>query len=483
MNSSTNPDSRGMVSLAMDSTTAKRLRDTCPISNPVNSEALESPPTPSPEGQYIKTEGEARKIVQDLKLRLNCERAKCGSRTKTTGKPCEHSLNEHNIMAANAIIESLVTLTQSSSNLEVQLLKLANVVHCRQHANKGRMQQRVNDWLMAFPPGDNKTEPAMSVAKKIEEILLKKASNRCLGKARTNRYCLRRLGGQKVQNYQKTINVIVKPDTYLDDSELHYFLEVLQHNSFCSYHVYNQGAEQVAKWKLIIMDLRSESVIPRPDLNISLSSNGGTRLATTTNLHMDTSSSNMARRHSKTLSPDQFWPEEYDNTAFEIVTKPTETGDNELPFQSIQRIQHATLEKTDQAKGYVYAYEVKGNKGFVKIGFTSKCTIEERLSEWTRDCNRLVLPIYPTDPRTAVAVPYAARVEALCHAELRHCNELIYCNACLKQHLEWFQVTTNEAIAVIQKWSNWMWMQPLPYPPSLDLAPDTRVLVKEEDKH
>ncbi|KAL2844339.1 T5orf172 domain-containing protein [Aspergillus pseudoustus] len=466
----------------MDSTTAKSLRDTCSISNLVSYKALESPPTPSHQGQYVRTEGEGCEIVQDLKVRLNCERAKCGSRTKTTGKPCEHSLKEHGIMAANEIIESLVPLTQSSPNLEDQLLKLANVVHCRQHANKGLMQQRVNDWLMAFPLGDDKTKPAMSVAKKIGKTLLDEASDRCLGKAKTNRRCLQKLGGQKVQNYQKTINEIVKPDTYLDDSELHFFLEVLQHNSFCTHHVYHQGAEQVKKWKLIIMSLRGENVIPRPDSNISLSSNGSTRLATTTSRHVDTTRSNLVRRRSKTLSPHQFWPEEHDNTAFEIVAKPTETDDDDLPFQSIQRTLHATLEKTGQAKGYVYAYEVEGNRGLVKIGFTSKDTVEERHREWTWDCNRLVLPIYPTEPQTAVAVPNAARVEALCHAELRHCNVLIYCNACLKQHLEWFQVSSNEAIAVIQKWSNWMWMQPLPYQPSSDLASDS-VLVKDEDEH
>ncbi|KAL4750404.1 hypothetical protein BDW72DRAFT_175836 [Aspergillus terricola var. indicus] len=452
--------------------TSKNLRDALPTSSAVTSKAPESVSILLDQGQYIRTEEETRKDVPDLKVRLNCDRAKCGSRTKTTGKPCNVSLKKHEIVAADAMIESIKPLTQSSPKLVDRLFELAKIVHCSHHASSVLLRQRVNDWITAFPTGDDKTVPVMSVAKKIENILWDGASTYCIGKNKKGSRCRSKMGGQKVQNYQKTINEIVKPVTYLDDSELDFFLQVLQHNSFCFYHISDQGAEQVRKWKLIITNLRSESATPRTYSNTSRLGQGNSQQANTTRCDMDTSGSNTVRRRSRALSPDQFWPEEHDNTPFEIVTKPIDTDDDKP---------HAFLEETDQTKGYVYAYEVKGNKGLVKIGFTSR-TVEERHNEWTLDCNRLVLPIYPVDPRAAVAVPNAARVEALCHAELRQHNFWIYCSACLKQHVEWFKVTPTEAIDLIQKWSNWMWMQPLPYQPSLDLVYNTCTEVKEE-KH
>jgi hypothetical protein len=60
----------------------------------------------------------------------------------------------------------------------------------------------------------------------------------------------------------------------------------------------------------------------------------------------------------------------------------------------------------------------------------------------------------------AVRVPHARRVEALCHAELDHRRIRIYCTACMKQHIEWFEVLAMEVTAVIQKWSRWMSTQP-----------------------
>ncbi|KAL4862456.1 hypothetical protein BDV12DRAFT_207201 [Aspergillus spectabilis] len=482
MKSSTNTDGRRIVSDAIHLTTGKSLHDTVPTLNGVNSETSESPPILLHQGQHIRTEEEARKNVQDLKVRLNCERAKCGSRTKTTGKPCEVPLNKHKITAADARFESLTLLTQSSANLGDELLKLANIVHCRQHADEASVQHRVRDWTMLFPTGDGKVIPVISVAKQIRDILLNGASNHCLGKTKKGSRCRLRIGGQKVQNYRKTINEIVKPDTYLDDSELDFFLQVLRHNSFCFYHLCAQGAEQVKTWRLIITNLRSEDVSPSADSDISPTSKENSQLANSTSLYMDTSSSNIVRHRSKSLSPDRFWPEKYDNSAFEIVTQSIDTDDYGLSLSRIQLTPPAILKEEHRTKGYVYAYEVEGNKGLVKIGYTTK-TVEERHSEWTFECNRLVLPIYPIHPQSAVAVPNAAWVEALCHAELKHCSVRIYCTACLRQHVEWFRVSSAEAIALIRKWSNWMWMKSLPYQSSLDLASDTWPLAKKKGGH
>lgn len=109
--------------------------------------------------------------------------------------------------------------------------------------------------------------------------------------------------------------------------------------------------------------------------------------------------------------------------------------------------------------GYVYAYTVQGNPQYVKIGCTTD-TVEERLKEWGFDCNRAPTVLYPMASSTVARVSNVRRVEALWHAELSHRRIRIDCKGCLKPHLEWFEVSAADAIAVIQKWSKWMATEP-----------------------
>jgi hypothetical protein len=103
-----------------------------------------------------------------------------------------------------------------------------------------------------------------------------------------------------------------------------------------------------------------------------------------------------------------------------------------------------------QKVGFVYVYEVLGNEGFVKIGYTTD--LETRLGKWRFDCNREVKVLYPIPAASAETVRNAPQVEALCHAELRHRKTTIYCDSCLRKHIEWFEISTAEAIAVVRKW-------------------------------
>lgn len=61
-------------------------------------------------------------------------------------------------------------------------------------------------------------------------------------------------------------------------------------------------------------------------------------------------------------------------------------------------------------------------------------------------------------------IPYARRVEALCHAELQHVNEIVDCNACVAYHMEWLRTSVAEAIAVVQKWTAWIQTEPYKSP-------------------
>jgi hypothetical protein len=113
----------------------------------------------------------------------------------------------------------------------------------------------------------------------------------------------------------------------------------------------------------------------------------------------------------------------------------------------------------ERKAGYLYIYEDEGNKGLVKIGYTER-SIKERHEEWCFDCNRKPKRLFPVSAKNAVLVPHARRVEALCHAELSHRQIIIYCYGCLKTHVEWFEISCTEAVAVIEKWSSWMKKEP-----------------------
>jgi hypothetical protein len=129
------------------------------------------------------------------------------------------------------------------------------------------------------------------------------------------------------------------------------------------------------------------------------------------------------------------------------------------------------LSADDQKNGYLYIYEVEGNKGFVKIGYTTR-SIRKRHEEWGFDCNRKSNPLFPIPSIKPALVPNARRVEKLCHAELKHRQAIIYCQGCLKTHEEWFESSPTDAIAVIEKWSAWMKKEPY--------HPD-RLLLKQEE--
>jgi hypothetical protein len=64
--------------------------------------------------------------------------------------------------------------------------------------------------------------------------------------------------------------------------------------------------------------------------------------------------------------------------------------------------------KSGLPEGYVYAYEVEGNPGFVKIGYTG-FTAQKRFDD---------IAFYPIPINTSNTIKNSKLVEALCHAQL-----------------------------------------------------------------
>lgn len=399
--------------------------------------ALPSPPaSPLPNGSKSTTEDntptadENQLSVSVLRARLGIDSWRCGAYATSRGRPCRNLIPDRRKADINTQIESVRNCSHLSPKLlRDELDKLAKLVHCYQHIIPIKRCSRVDSWR-------NKFNLEESVEEQIEKTL-KYYPTTCVGMDKDRTPCIKGIGGWCVKCRAETIGVILNPETYLNDEMLEYYLHVLKVNMFCDKHINDQGPEQVAAWKREIQKIRKEK-------NRVNSPEDEDSTAQPTSLLSD-------------RDPAAHWTHEFDTTPFDIIVNNT-SDCFKSSFPEIRKTLEKPLKPNDPEKGHVYAYEVEGNAGFVKIGFTSQTT-EDRHKGWSFDCNRKPIALYPIPP-TQVTVPNARRVEKLCHAELTHRNIKIYCHGCLKTHIEWFKVSPEEAIAVIKKWSRWMLTSP-----------------------
>ncbi|KAK3614889.1 hypothetical protein LTR56_026947, partial [Elasticomyces elasticus] len=103
------------------------------------------------------------------------------------------------------------------------LRELVMLVHCHQHDAGRSKDSRLEAWKLALAPTHSAPgELKLSVEQRINE-LLGRLSAECL--ADVNGWtCKRHIGGQKVQNSAKTMQELVKSNTYSEDAGLEYLL-------------------------------------------------------------------------------------------------------------------------------------------------------------------------------------------------------------------------------------------------------------------
>ncbi|SPJ73996.1 uncharacterized protein FTOL_03726 [Fusarium torulosum] len=432
-----------------------------------------SPPTTPPKQSSAftldeKQPAEKRVNAATLRTRLGLDNKWCGAPAKTK-RPCGKWSPAANRAGVTSQLESMIHLTQSSMELEAALDKLAKLVHCKSHDSGLPKKDRIEAWKETFPIGEaSATNPTTLVEKRIRKVLVLE-STQCIAVVDSaDLRCERRIGGQRVNNCALTIDKIVNPDMYLNHSYLEGLLKVLETNMYCCQHINEQPLQKVASWKSSIVEILEEHLTKLAETGAPEETGGpsGAQNTQGPSASPSTRRSDEIESRSESLSTLNFdrdlstyWPATYNTSPFVIIVKSDRLDDYKSSYDIVKREMTRELHEKDQRDGHVYMYEVEGNPGFVKIGYTTR-SVEERLQEWDFDCNRAPKSLYPIPSSTAAAIPNARRVEALCHAELDHRRIRIECDRCLKPHLEWFEIPSTEAIAVIQKWSNWMATRP-----------------------
>ncbi|KAH7002595.1 T5orf172 domain-containing protein [Ilyonectria destructans] len=454
----------------------------------VSSAPLSPPATPprqssAPTVHEQPIEGEVNAAT--LRTRLCLGNMRCGAMTKS-GRPCGRWSPAANRAGVTSQLESMISLAQSSIELEAELDRLVMLVHCKSHDSGLPKKSRIEAWIMEFPIGEAGTNNAATSVEKGIRKALELKSTQCIGEAGMDLPCLSRIGGQRVHNCAVTIDEIVNPDVYLDDAYLDGLLKVLETNMYCPQHINEQPLKMVASWKSMIVEILEEHLVKPAESSAPERTRGPSRAPNTQGPESPSTkrSDGLVLRSGNLSIPNfdrdlsKYWPAAYDTSPFEIIVRGARLADYKSSYTMVKDEMVKDLHKKDQIDGHVYMYEVEGNKGFVKIGYTTRA-VEDRHREWDFDCNRAPRALYPIPSSTFAKVPNARRIEALCHAELDHRRIRISCNACLKPHLEWFEISSAEAIAVIQKWSNWMATRPYR---STQLRSGVKWTIREEER-
>jgi T5orf172 domain len=396
------------------------------------------PTTPSNNGSIVAVKAMPVPAPMDpeaLKTLLRLGTGKCGSPTQYEGNPPCRRYNPSNIESQ---IESMTTLTQASPELPAQLAKLAELALCKDHRRTDRKAARIKDWTKVFPVGDEEAVPIEPIEDQIRSVLdcfPYTSAYTCIGKNRYGTRCGIQIGGNRVRKGKRTVALIIEPENYSNKHNLTFLLNVLAFIMFCHHH-----QEQIPDW-VVEQESRIKTIYRAYPIR-------GRPLRST---------SNTGLAHKFRGDPADFWDDADDTSAFITEIEEDRPSDCLACYSLVRDKMMEPLKEPELDDGHVYVYEVEGNKGFVKIGFTTK-TIKERSAEWKSQCDRAPRVLYPLGH--AKKIRHANRVEALCLAELKYRNITVICEACPKRHIEWVEVPAAEAIAVIQKWTKWIGTAP-----------------------
>jgi hypothetical protein len=435
----------------------------------------------------VDDQTEARSLdIATLKKQMQLDCWRCGG-CKLDGKPCQRRISEERQVKICSRLEKILTLLQSSNSIDDELEALITLVHCQFHDHGYAKEERLELWANVFP---QRSASSTVVIERQIKMALHRVEQRCIGINQRKERCRRSVGGQRVQNCRKTIDEILQPDVYKDAELLDGYLRVLEANMYCPSHIDKQGYKRVGNWKSRITDILEKSktelvrnanlLIPSADEESgAINSEAVSASSGTTEASVWPNGQLLTPRNTRSLSPEfynspsKFWPSALDASPFQRLPWFDDVPNPRECYDLVKKAVTDSSAKTHNIEGYVYLYEVEGNPGLVKIGYTE--ALEKRHKDWAFDCNRETKPLYPLSKDDLEKVPNAPRVEALCHKELAYCKIRVDCGACLKEHVEWFEISSKRAIQVIKKWSQWMRQNPYE-----NATNDQRMLLKKE---
>ncbi|KAJ3493227.1 hypothetical protein NLG97_g4867 [Lecanicillium saksenae] len=432
---------------------------------PCATEEYVRPSTPAESEASDEEQADAAVLASKLdewKAALSLSEMKCGAST-IKNEPCKNAISKDKIARMEDIIKLLWLSTDSPLATEAHLDALAKLVHCRHHDHPPRRDQRASGWLVSMPGG-----PRLSSPQKRLQSIWSGAPNTCTSNTKDHRPCRQQIKPERYycnKTVQRIIEVAVQPKD--DDDSLSDLGQVLQYHMLCKYHKGPRYTRQDTWTRRIDeflgacqkeMDQRNEEIkkaTKTPTLTEKLRGGDEHTLASPP----PTPSRNKTVKH-----PSAYWDTAFETSRFVILGKGDATGEAKIRIDEIRGIAQTSLfTSSDKSRnevndGFIYLYQVPGNEGFVKIGFTTR-TVEERHEEWKADCHREPTVLYPT-AATCKAVPHARRVERLVHADLIEHQVRIYCDRCGIQHIEWFEISVKEGIEAIEKWSRWIETRP-----------------------
>lgn len=185
-----------------------------------------------------------------LRTRLSLRNWKCGRRCIRAGIAYANSIPGKNRDQIKALIKSMVFLCQESPELILKIEELSALANYHSHRRKDPEDTRKTKWIAAFPAQPSNVR---YVEVQVTE-LLRSASTLCGAKTESNS-CPNKIGGRKVQNFQRIINEIVRLSIYHRLSDINYHLGVLKKNMYCSDHELTIHLKKGDCWKSKILGI------------------------------------------------------------------------------------------------------------------------------------------------------------------------------------------------------------------------------------
>ncbi|KAK3196392.1 hypothetical protein K4F52_000274 [Lecanicillium sp. MT-2017a] len=396
--------------------------------------------------------------VDAMKTKMLIDTGRCRCMKKAMDGLCSAYIPSKNSDKIDEQVTLILANPCSGEELEEKLGDLARLVHCNVHDSGEYVESRIDTWLLVLPPGADGKLPQPSRKRKLQRII-GQIPEKCTWKNRGGDPCGYRLNGLQKTNCQDAIDDILAnlQKNYIDER-----MQTLKYNLLCHFH--NRGRlqhreewdDRLSKFHIVCTTLAEKikelAERAKKDKQVALTSGNI--------LTIESLAENAQTTPHKPATLAKVVKAKFDTSPFVVIAVGDQLAPQKTWLEELTDLAKSPLETPPKSKhsevdsGYLYAYQVEGNKGCVKIGFTTRRP-DLRHGEWERDCNRKISRVH-----TGKCVPNAYRVERLVHADLGKIRLRIHCKGCGIQHREWFETSMEEAIKAITKWSTWMMSRP-----------------------